>query len=143
MEHSRRRVISGLFKITFADQLPYIASFSSGSTRTRKRNNIERPTARQSFAFDYGTTATQHDNAIGQAPEKELTALEEENIFDHLDDLTSRDRDSLDSLGKEFYIKDYYRVLRIAKEEEDERVNQLKVTAVVRLFHCRSRGVTS
>ncbi|KAG0292437.1 hypothetical protein BGZ97_005586, partial [Linnemannia gamsii] len=101
-----------------------------GKGSEKKRNNIERPTARQSFAFDYGTTATQHDNAIGQAPEKELTALEEENIFDHLDDLTSRDRDSLDSLGKEFYIKDYYRVLRIAKEEEDERVNQLKVTAV-------------
>lgn len=89
--------------------------------------------ARSSFAYDYGTTAAQHDIAVEQAPEKELTALEEENIFDHLDDLTSRDRNSLDSLGNEFYIKDYYRVLRVAKEEEDERVNQLKVTAVVSL----------
>lgn len=91
--------------------------------------------ARSSFAYDYGTTVAQHDNAVGQAPEKALTALEEENIFDCLDDLTSRDRNSLDSLGNEFYIKDYYCVLRVAKEEEDERVNQLKVTAVVSPIH--------
>lgn len=105
---------------------------SSGTTITRKRDSTaEGAASRPSFAFDYGTNTAQSDSAIGQAPEKELTALEEENIFDHLDDLTSRDRTTLDSLGKEFYIKDYYRVLRVAKEEEDERVNQLKVTAVV------------
>ncbi|KAF8942888.1 hypothetical protein BGZ47_006025 [Haplosporangium gracile] len=102
-----------------------------GKVSEKKRDSIAEGTAtRPSFAFDYGTNAVQPDGAVGQAPEKELTALEEENIFDHLDDLTPRDRDSLDSLGKEFYIKDYYRVLRVAKEEEDERVNQLKVTAV-------------
>ncbi|OAQ25434.1 hypothetical protein K457DRAFT_129116 [Linnemannia elongata AG-77] len=102
-----------------------------GKVSEKKRDSTAEGTAsRPSFAFDYGTNAAQPDSAVGQVPEKELTALEEENIFDHLDDLTSRDRSTLDSLGKEFYIKDYYRVLRIAKEEEDERVNQLKVTAV-------------
>ncbi|KAG0059835.1 hypothetical protein BGZ90_004303, partial [Linnemannia elongata] len=102
-----------------------------GKVSEKKRDStVEGTASRLSFAFDYGTNAAQPDSAVGQAPEKELTALEEENIFDHLDDLTSRDRSTLDSLGKEFYIKDYYRVLRIAKEEEDERVNQLKVTAV-------------
>ncbi|KAK3830894.1 MAG: alternative splicing regulator-domain-containing protein [Linnemannia elongata] len=102
-----------------------------GKVSEKKRDSTaEGAASRPSFAFDYGTNTAQSDSAIGQAPEKELTALEEENIFDHLDDLTSRDRTTLDSLGKEFYIKDYYRVLRVAKEEEDERVNQLKVTAV-------------
>ena len=57
--------------------------------------------------------------------------MEEENILDHLEDLSCRDRDTLDSLGEEFYIKDYYRLLRRAKADEDSRVNQLKMTAVV------------
>ena len=109
----------------------------------RKRDSTAEGTAaRPSFAFDYGTNAAQPESAVGQAPEKELTALEEENIFDHLDDLTSRDRYTLDALGKEFYIKDYYRVLRVAKEEEDERVNQLKVTAVVSPFQTLKRMET-
>ncbi|KAG0374889.1 hypothetical protein BGX24_009814 [Mortierella sp. AD032] len=102
-----------------------------GKASEKKRdNNPDSATSRPSFGFDYGTTVVQPESAIGQASEKELTALEEENVFDHLDDLTARERDSLDSLGKSFFIKDYFRVLRVAKEEEDERVNQLKVTAV-------------
>ncbi|KAF9906246.1 hypothetical protein EC991_000873 [Linnemannia zychae] len=102
-----------------------------GKVSEKKRdNNADGASSRPNFAFDYGTSAAQPEGGIGQAPEKELTALEEENIFEHLHDLTARERDTLDALGKEFYIKDYFRILRIAKEEEDERVNQLKVTAV-------------
>ncbi|KAG0278653.1 hypothetical protein BGZ95_003509, partial [Linnemannia exigua] len=102
-----------------------------GKVSEKKRdNNTEGAISRPSFGYDYGTSVIQPENTIGQAPEKELTALEEENIFDHLDDLTARERDSLDSLGKAFFIKDYFWILRVAKEEEDERVNQLKVTAV-------------
>ncbi|KAF9087492.1 hypothetical protein BGX23_008095 [Mortierella sp. AD031] len=101
-----------------------------GKVSEKKRDNADGTSQRPNFAFDYGTPAPQPDIAIGQVPEKELAALEEENIFDHLDNLIPRERDTLDSLGNRFYIKGYYRMMRIAKEEEDERVNQLKVTAV-------------
>ena len=97
----------------------------------KRENTADAITQRPNFAFDYGTPGPQTEGATGLHPENELTTLEEDNILDHLNDLTPRERDTLDALGKEFYIKDYFRMLRIAKEEEDERVNQLKVTAVV------------
>lgn len=63
--------------------------------------------------------------------DRELPAMEQENILEHLDQLSQQDRDTLDQLGAEFSIKDYYRMLRIAKRDQDDRVRQLKVTAVV------------
>ncbi|KAF9921623.1 hypothetical protein FBU30_008307 [Linnemannia zychae] len=99
-----------------------------GKVGEKKRTvGAETNPPRPNFAFDYGTSVAQPDSTV---PAKEITALEEENIFDHLDELSASDRDTLDALGKEFFIRDYFRVLRIAKDEEDERVNQLKITAV-------------
>jgi hypothetical protein len=96
----------------------------------------EKPEIRQSFAFNYGTTPAEpgeggEQTTTGALVEVELAALEEDNILDHLDDLTPRDRDMLDSLGQEYLIDDYFRMLRRAKQEQDARVNQLKLTAVV------------
>ncbi|KAG0017116.1 hypothetical protein BGZ80_008601 [Entomortierella chlamydospora] len=84
------------------------------------------------FAFNYGTGASEEKD-IGRPVDQEVTALalEDENILERLDDLTFHERDSLDALGIEFHIQDYYRLLRLAKQEHDARVLQLKVNAVV------------
>ncbi|KAF9999621.1 hypothetical protein BGZ79_006767 [Entomortierella chlamydospora] len=83
------------------------------------------------FAFNYGTGASEEKD-IGRPVDQEVTALalEDENILERLDDLTFHERDSLDALGIEFHIQDYYRLLRLAKQEHDARVLQLKVNAV-------------
>ncbi|KAF9899709.1 hypothetical protein BX616_002885, partial [Lobosporangium transversale] len=116
-----------------------------GKVSEKKQESNETPAATSSFAFDYGTgastgagtgtsagtdAAVQNDNDIGKLADRELTTLEEENILDHLDELTARERNTLDALGAEYHIQDYYRLLRVAKQEEDARVLQLKVTAV-------------
>ena|SRR5690554_3532399 len=85
-----------------------------------------------SFGYNYGTEIVQPEHPIDQFTGHGMTALEEENIFEHLDDLSLRERDVLDALGAEYYIKDYFQLLRVARQEQDARVNQLKVTAVVR-----------
>ncbi|KAG0360184.1 hypothetical protein BG005_011329, partial [Podila minutissima] len=90
-------------------------------------------TSAGSFGFNYGTKTVQNEDEgsyVGQMMDRELPAMEEENILEHLDRLSQQDRDTLDQLGAEFSIKDYYRMLRIAKRDQDDRVRQLKVTAV-------------
>ncbi|KAG0332192.1 hypothetical protein BG000_010260 [Podila horticola] len=90
-------------------------------------------TSTGSFGFNYGTKIVQNDDEgtnVGQLMDRELPAMEQENILEHLDQLSQQDRDTLDQLGAEFSIKDYYRMLRIAKRDQDDRVRQLKVTAV-------------
>ncbi|KAG0029070.1 hypothetical protein BGZ81_004152 [Podila clonocystis] len=83
-----------------------------------------------SFGFNYGTKIVQNDDDGYGQMDRELPAMEEENILEHLDRLSQQDRDTLDQLGAEFSIKDYYHMLRIAKQDQDDRVRQLKVTAV-------------
>ncbi|KAF9584967.1 hypothetical protein BGW38_004450 [Lunasporangiospora selenospora] len=85
------------------------------------------------FHFDYGTKVAQADEAGELGPhsmDREAAAIEEENILDHLDELSAKDRDFLDRLGEEYSVKHYYRYLKIAKKEQESRVKQLKVTAV-------------
>ncbi|KAF9205135.1 hypothetical protein BGZ49_004428 [Haplosporangium sp. Z 27] len=98
-----------------------------GKVSEKKQDTNE--TTGPSFAFDYGTGTTQ-ERDLGRPTEQDLTALEEENILEHLDDLTTHERDNLDALGRTFFIQDYYRLLRLAKQEHDARVLQLKVNAV-------------
>ncbi|KAG0038990.1 hypothetical protein BGZ82_010105 [Podila clonocystis] len=87
-------------------------------------------TSTGSFGFNYGTKIVQNDDDGYGQMDRELPAMEEENILEHLDRLSQQDRDTLDQLGTEFSIKDYYHMLRIAKRDQDDRVRQLKVTAV-------------
>ncbi|KAF9273066.1 hypothetical protein BGZ68_001867 [Mortierella alpina] len=101
-----------------------------GKVSEKKRDGSETAAPAHQFDFNYGSESIQQEQDGGQLVDQELAALEEENILDHLDDLSTRDRDILDSMGAEFYIKDYYRLLRRAKADEDTRVNQLKMTAV-------------
>lgn len=96
-----------------------------------RKEAAETSSTSHNFAYNYGTEAAHGEAELGQLTDHELTPLEEDNIMDHLDDLSSRDRDYLDSLGAEFHIQDYYRLLRDAKQDQDSRVMQLKVTAVV------------
>ncbi|KAF9928933.1 hypothetical protein BGZ65_006014 [Modicella reniformis] len=96
----------------------------------RHKEAADTSNSNHNFAFNYGTEVVQNETESGHLADRELTALEEESLLDHLDDLSGRDRDYLDSLGAEFYIQDYYRHLRTAKQEQDGRVMQLKVTAV-------------
>ncbi|KAF9382868.1 hypothetical protein CPC16_009164 [Podila verticillata] len=86
------------------------------------------------FGFNYGTKIVnpedQEGSDVGQLMDRELPAMEEENILEHLDRLSQQDRDTLDQLGAEYSIKDYYHMLQLAKRDQDGRVRQLKVTAV-------------
>ncbi|KAF8936456.1 hypothetical protein BGZ58_004157 [Dissophora ornata] len=101
-----------------------------GKVPEKKLDDTDGPNIQPSFAFNYGTEVAHNENVNYTQVDRELTALEEENILDHLDDLTYQDRDALDALGAEYYIHNYYRLLRHAKQELDARVVQLKVTAV-------------
>ncbi|KAF9126140.1 hypothetical protein BGW39_006852 [Mortierella sp. 14UC] len=73
---------------------------------------------------EWNDLVARHHALIGKVSEKYALQLRGQCMC------RSRERDTLDTLGKEFYIKDYFRILHVAKAEEDERVNQLKVTAV-------------
>jgi len=98
----------------------------------------DKPEARPSFAFNYGTTTTEtsgDQGMTGALADVELTPLEEDNILDHLEELTPRDRDILDLLGREYQIDGYFRMLRRAQQEQVSRVNHLKMTAVVILIY--------
>lgn len=97
----------------------------------------DKPDARPSFAFNYGTATADtsgDQGTTGALADVELTPLEEDNILEHLDELTPRDRDFLDSLGQEYQIDDYFRMLRRAQQEQIARVNHMKMTAVVSFF---------
>ncbi|KAG0208076.1 hypothetical protein BGX28_000896, partial [Mortierella sp. GBA30] len=101
-----------------------------GRMAEKKRESSEGTANTLQFGYNYGTETVEQDHGSSRLGDRELTALEEENILDHLDDLSVRDRDYLDALGTEHYIDDYYRLLRCAKAEEDARIAQLKITAV-------------
>ncbi|KAG0046655.1 hypothetical protein BGZ83_008196 [Gryganskiella cystojenkinii] len=92
----------------------------------------DKPESKHSFAFNYGTSVepASGNDQTGSLIEVELTAMEEDNILDHLDDLTPHERDILDTLGQDCQIDDYYRMLRRAKRDQDARVSHLRVTAV-------------
>ncbi|KAF9405868.1 hypothetical protein BGZ94_003342 [Podila epigama] len=106
-----------------------------GKTLERKQ---EAPpvTGSNAFAFNYGTRIVQHPDGeqegslVGHLMGRELTPMEEENILEHLDELSEHDRDILDKLGEEYAIANYYQMLRIAKREQDDRVQKLKMTAI-------------
>ncbi|KAF9436987.1 hypothetical protein BGZ76_002342 [Entomortierella beljakovae] len=98
------------------------------SDRKNDGDDAQSAAAAQNFAFDYGTgVANKQDVKLA---DNEVSTLEEESILEHLDELTGADRDFLDALGAEYHIQNYYRQLRLAKQEHDARVLQLKVTAV-------------
>ncbi|KAK3812185.1 MAG: hypothetical protein J3Q66DRAFT_349612, partial [Benniella sp.] len=101
-----------------------------GKLPEKHKDAADTPSTSLNFAHNYGTEVVQGETELGQQVDPELTALEEDNILDHLDDLSVRDRDHLDSLGAEYHVQDYYRMLRNAKQDQDTRVMQLKVTAV-------------
>ncbi|KAG0270264.1 hypothetical protein DFQ27_009056 [Actinomortierella ambigua] len=93
-----------------------------------------------SFGFNYGTKVMgDHDNdedaqaesaTTGSLIEREPTALEEENILDHLTKLSALERDHLDEMATPFGIKNYFQLLKVAKRDQESRVRQLKVTAL-------------
>ncbi|KAG0370455.1 hypothetical protein BGZ54_006231 [Gamsiella multidivaricata] len=101
-----------------------------GKTPEKKHKSADASSTASNFAFNYGTEVVHDEKETGRLIEKELSPLEEDHILDHLDDLSQRERDILDSLGSKFNIQDYHRLLRIAKTEQDQRVMQLKVAAV-------------
>ncbi|KAI1312248.1 hypothetical protein EDD11_003005 [Mortierella claussenii] len=100
-----------------------------GKVANRKQDAAETLLS-TSFSYNYGAVGAQDEQEVGSLIDRELKALEEENIMDHLDELAAHDRNTLDILGAQFGIQDYYRQLRFAKQDEDARVLQLKVTAV-------------
>ncbi|KAF9975238.1 hypothetical protein BGZ73_001174 [Actinomortierella ambigua] len=95
-----------------------------------------------SFSFNYGTKVVgSHDNdedaqaegaasTTGSLVERELTAMEEVNILDHLQRLSAPERDDLDEMATPFGIKNYFQLLKVAKRDQESRVRQLKVMAL-------------
>ncbi|KAG0231397.1 hypothetical protein BGW41_002197 [Actinomortierella wolfii] len=95
-------------------------------------------TAPASFGFNYGTKVVGNnddDSSAAQGGKGSLidhapTALEEENILDHLEELSAQDRDRLDEMASPYGIKNYFQMLKVAKRDQESRVRQLKVTAL-------------
>ncbi|KAG0338857.1 hypothetical protein BG004_007050 [Podila humilis] len=110
-------------KVFQQQDLDHRAHYDGSNSSNNNNNNNNNNSSNQN-------QNTSETSTVGQWVDRELAPMEGENILDHLDKLTQEDKDRLDELGKVYSIQDYYRFLRIAKREQDERVRQLKITAV-------------
>ncbi|KAI8084575.1 alternative splicing regulator-domain-containing protein [Halteromyces radiatus] len=84
------------------------------------------PTKKKSNAigFDYGTSTTSTIDYSTKDQESDL--LNETDILKYVNDLTEKDRDILNDMGRKYGIRNYVRLLRVAKRDRDEELNQLK-----------------
>ncbi|KAF0421750.1 alternative splicing regulator-domain-containing protein [Gigaspora margarita] len=78
-------------------------------------------TNNQGFGYDYGT---EKQDEIPS--DEESHHLDEEDILDYVDDLTDKDRQTLNIMGKKYQIPDYTRLLRIAKRDREEKAQEFK-----------------
>ncbi|CAG8525525.1 9903_t:CDS:10 [Ambispora gerdemannii] len=55
----------------------------------------------------------------------------QEDILDYVENLTEKDRQTLNEMGRQYNIPDYTRLLRVAKRDRQEKANELKETEKV------------
>ncbi|ORY94109.1 hypothetical protein BCR43DRAFT_355879 [Syncephalastrum racemosum] len=74
----------------------------------------------QGFAYDYGsgTQELDHDDT------SEL--LKEADILQYVDDLTDKDRLTLNDMARKYGVRNYARLLRMAKMDRDDQLRELQ-----------------
>ncbi|CAG8649856.1 2247_t:CDS:10, partial [Gigaspora rosea] len=93
-------------------------------------------TNNQSFGYDYGTEKQDEipsdeeshhlDDIHSHYVKIEIRYYKQEDILDYVDDLTDKDRQTLNIMGKKYQIPDYTRLLRIAKRDREEKAQEFK-----------------
>ncbi|CAG8691168.1 17615_t:CDS:10 [Gigaspora margarita] len=90
----------------------------------------------QGFGYDYGTEKQDEipsdeeshhlDDIHSHYVKIEIRYYKQEDILDYVDDLTDKDRQTLNIMGKKYQIPDYTRLLRIAKRDREEKAQEFK-----------------
>ncbi|KAL1917386.1 uncharacterized protein VTP21DRAFT_5042 [Calcarisporiella thermophila] len=81
------------------------------------------------IAYDYGTTSKNDDkkqSELTEEEEDEMQLLKEEDILQYIDDLSEKERAVLNALASKYGIRNYFRLLRVAKRELEEKLCDLK-----------------
>ncbi|CAG8728564.1 24513_t:CDS:10 [Cetraspora pellucida] len=87
-------------------------------------------TNNQGFGYDYGTE--KQDEIPSDEESHHLddihsyNAKTENHYYNYVDDLTDKDRHTLNIMGKKYQIPDYTRLLRIAKRDREEKAQEFK-----------------
>ncbi|CAG8460400.1 2080_t:CDS:10 [Ambispora leptoticha] len=76
------------------------------------------------FCYDYGT-----EKRNASPSDEEET---HEDILDYVENLTEKDRQTLNEMGRQYNIPDYTRLLRVAKRDRQEKANELKETEKIK-----------
>ncbi|KAI8377168.1 alternative splicing regulator-domain-containing protein [Choanephora cucurbitarum] len=72
------------------------------------------------YGFDYGTRkVTTEETDSSQL-------LKQEDILQHVDDLTDQDKQVLNAMSSKYGIRSYARLLRVAKKDRDDELRSLK-----------------
>ncbi|CAG8760774.1 20129_t:CDS:2, partial [Racocetra fulgida] len=87
-------------------------------------------TNNQGFGYDYG--AEKQDEIPSDEESHHLDDIHSYNVkmenhyYNYVDDLTDKDRHTLNIMGKKYQIPDYTRLLRIAKRDREEKAQEFK-----------------
>ncbi|CAO3586662.1 unnamed protein product [Absidia cylindrospora] len=76
------------------------------------------------IGYDYGSSTTTTTDK--QADETESDLLNETDILKYINELTEGDRQTLNDMGRKYGIRNYTRLLRVAKRDRDEALKQLQ-----------------
>ncbi|KAI8384097.1 alternative splicing regulator-domain-containing protein [Blakeslea trispora] len=75
------------------------------------------------YGFDYGTRkVTIEDHHHSDSTQ----LLKQEDILQHVDDLTDNDKQTLNAMSSKYGIRSYARLLRVAKKDRDDELRSLK-----------------
>ncbi|KAI7859656.1 alternative splicing regulator-domain-containing protein [Circinella umbellata] len=85
-------------------------------------NNSKKP--EKGYGYDYGTSNVSNDDALEQEDESQL--LKEADILQYVDDLTDKDKKTLNDMASKYGIRNYSRLLRMVKRDRDEQLRELK-----------------
>ncbi|KAL9551568.1 hypothetical protein MBANPS3_004194 [Mucor bainieri] len=84
----------------------------------------------KTFGFDYGTAKVAADEEMdgedGDDEDQESQLLKEADILQYANDLTDKDKDILNDMSEKYGIRNYVRLLRVAKRDRDEELRSLR-----------------
>jgi len=83
----------------------------------------EKPEISNKFGYNY---ESEKQEEIASEDEEELNLIDEEDILHYVDKLNDKERQVLNEMGKKYSIPDYTRLLRVAKRDREEKVQELK-----------------
>ncbi|KAG2224265.1 hypothetical protein INT45_000296 [Circinella minor] len=85
-------------------------------------NNSKKP--EKGYGYDYGTSNVSNDDALEKEDESQL--LKEADILQYVDDLSDKDKKTLNDMASKYGIRNYSRLLRMVKRDRDEQLRELK-----------------